>query len=244
MEKLIHLKHLYIYRCIQLEGLPKGISRLSRLRSLDMLVVPEHKEAYFDIGDFKRLNNLRLEGFRCVKGCRNLGNAAEAEKIGLNNIQDFHFLHLDFGQSKKNSGFEDDSAILEALEPHQNLRQLYIKNYMSPNVSPRWKLSLINLRQVVLVGCDNCEILPSLGELPFLEGFNANGMNSLKKLGVELLVYGASLGGKKRSTNNPQDEMPCFRTMEWTETGSWINNEQSPRSKFKSNATLFLDTNY
>ncbi|PON94777.1 hypothetical protein TorRG33x02_095600, partial [Trema orientale] len=93
-----------------------------------------------------------------------------------------------FGQSKKNSGFEDDSAILEALEPHQSLRQLYIKNYTSPTVSPIWMLSLINLRQVVLVGCDNCEILPSLGELPFLEGFNANGMNSLKKVGVEFLL--------------------------------------------------------
>ncbi|POO01574.1 hypothetical protein TorRG33x02_023510, partial [Trema orientale] len=199
--KLVKLKHIYTSLCYELEGLPKGIRRLSCLRSLDTLVIADHKEAYFDIGDLKRLKNFRLEGLIYVKGCRHLRNVDEADKLGLRNSQDIYSLTLDFGVLKKQTGYEDDSAILEALEPHHNLIHLYIENYMGSNVSPRWMLSLNNLRQVGLRGCDNCEILPFLGELPLLETFYVDDMGSVKNVGVEFL------GITKREDDDRDDQL-------------------------------------
>ncbi|PON60514.1 LRR domain containing protein [Trema orientale] len=227
MGKLIKLKHLFIDWCEMLEGLPKGISKVSCLRSLDKLIIPEHhKESYLDIGDLKRLKNLRPEGYLHVKGCRNLGNAAEAEEIGLKNLsQDVYTLKLDFGELKKQSGFEDDSAILEALEPNHNLRELYISNYMGPNVSPTWMLSLMNLRGVALVGCDNCEILPSLGKLPFLERFDVFGMDSVKNVGIEFL--GITRRDDRLKSSNPIVSFPKLKSLSFQVMRRWEKWEGS-----------------
>ncbi|PON47244.1 NB-ARC domain, LRR domain containing protein [Parasponia andersonii] len=242
MGKLIKLKHLFIDWCEMLEGLPKGISKVSCLRSLDKLIIPEHhKEAYLDIGDLKRLKNLRAEGNLHVKGCRNVGNAGEAEKIGLRNLsQDVYTLKLDFGyfeELKRQSGFEDDSAILEALEPHHNLRELYISNYMGPSVSPRWMLSLMNLRGVALVGCDNCEILPSLGKLPFLEKFDVFGMDSVKNVGVEFLGItkreeeeeedGETSRDDRLKSSNPIVSFPKLKSLSFQGMSQWEKWEGS-----------------
>ncbi|POO02860.1 LRR domain containing protein [Trema orientale] len=236
MGKLIKLKHLFIYGCDKLEGLPKGISKVSCLQSLDMLIIAEHhKEAYLDIKELKRLKNLRPEGHVHIKGCRNLGNAAEAEKLGLKNLsQDVYFLYLDFGELEKQGGFEDDSAILEALEPHHNLRVLGIRDYMCPNASPRWMLSLMNLRALGLIFCHNCKVLPSLGNLPFLESFDVFGMDSVKNVGVEFLGItkrgeedGETSRDDRLKSPNPIISFPKLKSLSFTFMRQWEKWEGS-----------------
>ncbi|XP_062078780.1 putative disease resistance protein RGA3 [Humulus lupulus] len=189
MGKLINLKHLYIVGC-GLEGLPRGIGRLSSLRRLDWLVVSEPKQMYSDIGDLENLiKNLRREYICDIKGCRYLGSMFEKKKISFKNIgvSKDNRLNLDFGVLEKMSEVEDDSGILEALEPHRNLRSLIIKNYIGPCMSPSWMLSLTHLQRVQLWNCDSCEISPSLQELQFLEHLEIRWMKSLKKVGVEFM---------------------------------------------------------
>ena len=188
--KLVNLKHLHITYCVMLEGLPKGIGTLTRLRRLSMLVIPKDKETYLDIGDVIKLKSLQLTDSLHIKDCRNIKNASEVVKIDLKNKEKVFALNIDFGWlGELNSGVEDDIAVLEALEPHQNLARLMISNYMGTSLSPRprWMLSLINLRQLHLYNCQNCEIIPSFGELPSLEVLNLIGMMSVKKVGVEFL---------------------------------------------------------
>ncbi|PON69175.1 NB-ARC domain containing protein [Trema orientale] len=188
--KLINLKHLYAWSCFDLEGFPRGIGSLTCLQKLDTLIIPRDKGAFSDIGDFTRLKNLRLAKYLSIRGCRNVKNVEEAEKIDLKNCDSIIHLILDFGKlGNQNWGFANDAAILEALEPHPNLAILMISDYMGASLSPRprWITSLTNLRDLRLFDCNNLETVPSFGKMPCLEFLKLSYMKSVKMLGLEFL---------------------------------------------------------
>ncbi|XP_062093320.1 putative disease resistance protein RGA3 [Humulus lupulus] len=192
MEKLLNLKHLYLRQCFKLKGLPKGIGNLTCLQTLDMLTIPNYenknKGEYFDIEDLEKMKSLQFgRGFH-IKDCGNIKNVEDAKKIDLINNDQISSLILDFGRTEdRNNGFGDDIKILEALEPHPNLKILCIEDFMGASLSPhpKWLMSLVNLKQIRLFSCVNCEILPSFGKLPFLKLLYVSHMNGVKTLGLE-----------------------------------------------------------
>ncbi|KAL5555639.1 hypothetical protein UlMin_037875 [Ulmus minor] len=200
MGKLVNLKHLYILGC-RLEGLPKGFGRLTSLQTLDTLIVADDKEAYFDIGDLNKLKNLQLRDSLRIQQCRYFGNGDEAKKIDLKNKEHVAELTLHFEDSRDGHGSEDDFAILEALEPHQNVASIRIMRYMGVTLSTRWMTSLKNLTDIHFFFCYNCETLPSLGKLPSLKSLSIAGLGNVKTLGVEFLGISKSdeeVGGTER----------------------------------------------
>ncbi|KAL5555536.1 hypothetical protein UlMin_037772 [Ulmus minor] len=200
MGKLVNLKHLHI-RGSGLEGLPKGFGRLTSLQTLDTLIVPDDKEAYFDIGDLNKLKNLQLRDSLEIQQCRYFGNGDEAKKINLKNKEHVAELTLDFGNLRYGRGSEDDFAILEALEPHQKVASICIGKYMGVPSSPRWMTSLKNIINIDISACPNCEKLPSLGKLPSLKSLSISGLRNVKTAGVEFLGISKSdeeVGGTER----------------------------------------------
>ncbi|KAL5555556.1 hypothetical protein UlMin_037792 [Ulmus minor] len=222
---LCNLQTLNLFCCSNLrrlpEGmgkLPKGFGRLTSLQTLDTLIVADDKEAYFDIGDLNKLKNLQLRDSLWIQPCRYFGNGDEAKKIDLKNKEHVAQLTLDFGH-----GSEDDFAILEALEPHQNVASISIENYMGVTLSPRWMTSLKNLTDISIYSCPNCETLPSLGKLPSLKSLFIGGLGNVKTVGVELLGISKSdeeVGGTERDEplkspmiSFPNLESLCFLSM-------------------------------
>ncbi|KAL5555618.1 hypothetical protein UlMin_037854 [Ulmus minor] len=223
MGKLVNLKHLYI-RYSGLKGLPKGFGRLTSLQMLDTLIVADDKEAYFDIADLNKLKNLQLRDSLRIEQCRYFGNGDEAKKIDLKNKEHVAELELDFAILRDGHGSEDDFAILEALEPHQNVASISIAKYMGVPLSPRWMTSLKNLINIDISYCPNCETLPSLGKLPSLKSLTISRLKNVKKVGVEFLGISKSdeeVGGTERDEplkspmiSFPNLESLCFVNME------------------------------
>ncbi|XP_062095987.1 putative disease resistance protein RGA4 [Humulus lupulus] len=191
MEKLLNLKHLYLSQCIQLKGLSKGIGYLTCLQTLDMFTIPSYenknKGEYFDIEDLEKMKSLRFGSVFHIKDCGSIKTVEDAKKIDLKKFDQISSLILSFGNEDRNNRFGDDIKILEALEPHPNLKCLKIQDFMGASLSPRpkWLMSLVNLKKIRLYSCVNCEILPSFGKLPVLERLSVSSMNSVKRLGLE-----------------------------------------------------------
>ena len=119
MGKLINLRHLDNYGV--LEGLPKGIGRLSSLQTLDVFIVSSDGNDECRIGDLRNLNNLR--GRLSIKGLDEVKDAGEAEKAELKYKIHLQRLDLEFGRKEGTKG------VAEALQPIQT-RNLYVYSIM------------------------------------------------------------------------------------------------------------------
>lgn len=171
MGKLVNLRHIHNGHCGLLQGLPKGVGRLYCLKTLEDLVLRRNiNDGYFSIEDLNKLNH--LEGRLSLHCCGNL-DVGEAKKANLKNKKYVVSLELDFGTIFEDArNIQDEILILEALEPHPNLSYLSISNYRGETLSTRWTFSLINLTELHLNDCENCESLPPLGQLPSLQSLD------------------------------------------------------------------------
>ncbi|KAJ9129009.1 hypothetical protein P3X46_034224 [Hevea brasiliensis] len=119
-----------------------------------------------------------------LSGLGNVDNMDEAKKAQLKKKKGINRMQLAFNEREGEGRICHDEELLEVLEPHTNLETLGIRGYEGI-VFPDWITSLINLKRVQLRGFKNCEKLPPLGKLPFLEILELEEMERLKKLGVE-----------------------------------------------------------
>lgn len=83
---------------------------------------------------------------------------------------------------------DHETEILEALQPHPNLRSLVIDNCLGTTLSTKWMMSLINITSLKLEDCYNCEILAPLGKIPMLKSLCVIDMKMLTKVGPEFLA--------------------------------------------------------
>ena len=171
------LRHLESYGT--LEGLPKGIGRLSSLQTLDVFIVSSHGNDECQLGDLRNLNNLR--GRLSVEGLDEVKDAGEAEKAELKN-KILQRLDLEFGRKEGTKG------VAEALQPHPNLKSLRIFDY-SDREWPNWMMgsSLAQLKILYLDSCLRCPCLPPLGQPPVLEKLDICSMYGVQYIGSEFL---------------------------------------------------------
>ncbi|XXG52634.1 hypothetical protein AAC387_Pa03g0911 [Persea americana] len=221
MKDLINLRHLALDESYSLVTMPIGMGKLTSLQTLSKFIVG--KKTGYGIEELKDMINLHgeirilnLENVVKVEAARqaNLKNK-QLQKMGLEwSVCNRWNLHHDE---------RDEEGILEGLQPHTSLRQLYIENYNGVGF-PSWmsdSLLLSNLASLSLQGCRRCKFLPSLGKLPFLKHLVIDSLNELVRVGHEFCGEGSIKGF-------PALEVLYFTGMENLEEWSDVREGEFP----------------
>ncbi|XP_021826693.1 putative disease resistance protein RGA3 [Prunus avium] len=244
MGKLINLRHLYVMGCLRLK-LPKGIARLTSLRTLDqvrILDVDNKKEALFELSDLRNLDQLR-GSFR-IEFPEDQKDARQAEEAHLVNKNCLVSLELRFSY-----GGTDEIPLkacqeetLNALQPPPNLESFSIYHYSGTTLQRHWMTSLNKLRSLYLGFFNSVEFLPPLGRLESLEVLEIQDWPSLKKVGVEFLGIDGLMFNSSSSSSSSSSRIilfPNLKTLvfyylpeweEWEGMTGWSEEEDSQKT--------------
>ncbi|KAL5133225.1 putative disease resistance RPP13-like protein 1 [Glycine soja] len=173
MQNLINLCHLHI-NGTRIEEMPRGMGMLSHLQHLDFFIVGRHKE-----NGIKELGTLsNLHGSLFVRKLENVTRSNEALEARM--LDKKHIKHLSLQWSNGNDS-QTELDVLCKLKPHQGLESLTIWGY-NGTIFPDWvgNFSYHNMTYLSLRDCNNCCVLPSLGQLPCLKYLVISKLNSLK----------------------------------------------------------------
>ncbi|KAB5530107.1 hypothetical protein DKX38_020188 [Salix brachista] len=168
--KLINLRHLCIYDS-GVAFMPKGIGRLTCLRTLDRFLVCGAGENESKAANLRELKN--LDGIGGSLEIRNLqgGGIEDAAEAQLKNKKRLLCLELNF-DSDSDSDISnlalENNILIEVLQPPSDLERLLICWYRGIGL-PNWMMALTRLQELRLFHCSNLEVLPPLGRLPNLE---------------------------------------------------------------------------
>jgi Leucine-rich repeat (LRR) protein len=183
MKELVNLRHLKIDGCERLTYMPRGLGLLTNLQTLSKFVVHEDPFSPHSSGlkELKGLNNLRgnlvIQNMRHVKD-----GASECKEAILKEKQHLHSLDLRWsteGGVNASDVIVDDEMLLEVLQPHPHLKELYLAGNWGSRL-PNWLLSLTNLVMFELYGCTKCQYLPPLSQLPSLKVLVLDQMDAIK----------------------------------------------------------------
>ncbi|CAO1940474.1 unnamed protein product [Urochloa humidicola] len=128
---------------------------------------------------FSELELYRLENIRTVDEAKAL---KMPDRSGLRSLGLMWTINVE--------RFVEDEALLQALEPHENLNKFRMQGYMGKRF-PKWKLELGSSRQgqlheVGLMHFPMCNTLPQLGQLANLKKLHLSRMPKIRRLGREL----------------------------------------------------------
>ncbi|XP_057427089.1 putative disease resistance protein RGA1 [Lotus japonicus] len=168
---LQNLRHLVIENCDSLSCMFPNIGKLSCLRTLSGYIVSSK------IGhSLAELHDLKLGGEMHITGLENSGSSYEAQEANLKGKEDLRELWLTW-----NNKFHatNPDQVLEALQPHSNLKKLRIYGYAGLK-SPSWIGMLNNLVDFQLHHCNECLQLSSLGRLPSLRKLKLRYVNNIQ----------------------------------------------------------------
>ncbi|XP_020533938.1 putative disease resistance protein RGA3 [Jatropha curcas] len=212
-EKLISLRHL---NNIGFEGaLPKGIRRLTCLRSLDRFNIGQDNHQECSLQDLSYLTN--LQGYLSIRGLENVADVGEAKQAELNKKTGVNPLELWFGRGDVEWRKAHDSKLMDGLQPTPYLQELRIYDYQGITVFPSWMISLTNLKRLLLTNCRNCKHLPPLGRLPYLEFLRIWGMDGVKRVGNEFL----GIGTQSSSSSSVAIAFPRLIKLRFVRMRSW-----------------------
>ncbi|KAL1331684.1 hypothetical protein AAHE18_12G203900 [Arachis hypogaea] len=181
MQNLVNLRHLD-FSGTDLEEMPKKMSKLKDLQFLSCYIAGEHEEN--GIGELGELAH--LHGSFCIEKLENVKNSGEAsnarmdEKIHLNDID----LTWSSFEESEVCDSQSEKDVLDKLRPHKDLKKLSIWHYRG-TMFPDWvgQSSYHKMTELQLIGCRNCWVVPSLGQLPSLERLVIAGFEKVKKIG-------------------------------------------------------------
>ena len=144
---------------------------LSHLQHLDFFIVGKHKE-----NGIKELGTLsNLHGSLSIRNLENVTRSNEALEARM--LDKKHINHLSFLWSN-GTDFQTQLDVLCKLKPHPDLESLTIWGY-NGTIFPDWvgNFSYHNMTYLSLRDCNNCCVLPSLGQLPCLKYLVISKMN-------------------------------------------------------------------
>lgn len=154
-----------------------SVARLTHLQELNHYRIDESiGNKLSAIENLRTLNRLQLSGLENVK------NPKEAKDVKLDEIISLNSLSLSWSLSAKPNN--TDELVLEHLEPHRNVSELYISGYTGVKL-PFWieDLSIKNLVSLKLYSCLNWERLPVLGKLVWLRHIRLIKLLKLQHIG-------------------------------------------------------------
>ncbi|CAL5373745.1 unnamed protein product [Camellia sinensis] len=178
MRYLRSLRHLFLSGDRLIEMPPK-IGRLTNLKTLNEFVVGKSTDCSL-LAELKCLN---LQGELCIwhlERVRNPMDAKEANLVGKQNLSQLE-LNWEYGLAECESQENVKSElVLEALQPHPNLKELIVSGYKGTRF-PIWMRGseLQNVVTIRLFRCNNCLQLPPLGQLPLLQSLLIRGMEEV-----------------------------------------------------------------
>ncbi|KAG5071110.1 hypothetical protein AAZX31_03G040900 [Glycine max] len=173
MQNLVNLCHLHIDGT-RIEEMPRGMGMLSHLQHLDFFIVGKHKE-----NGIKELGTLsNLHGSLSIRNLENVTRSNEALEARM--LDKKHINHLSLEWSN-DTDFQTELDVLCKLKPHQGLESLTIWGY-NGTIFPDWvgNFSYHNMTSLSLNDCNNCCVLPSLGQLPSLKQLYISILKSVK----------------------------------------------------------------
>ncbi|KAG8373740.1 hypothetical protein BUALT_Bualt11G0056400 [Buddleja alternifolia] len=178
------MKNLWFLEIEKFDSLvctPPGLGDLTFLRTLSIFIVGQDSSQRID-----QLKELSLGGKLSIQGLQNVRNFQDAKSANLMRKKNLTSLSLSWKSGIKENSPEHFKEVLEGLQPHENLRKIYIKSYEGSRF-PNWMstLALKNLNEISLEYCGSCEHLPPLGKLPYLTCLDLKGMDCIKHLGTE-----------------------------------------------------------
>uniref|UniRef100_A0A0R0KLK3 Disease resistance RPP13-like protein 1 n=1 Tax=Glycine max TaxID=3847 RepID=A0A0R0KLK3_SOYBN len=173
MQNLVNLCHLHIDHT-PIGEMPRGMGMLSHLQHLDFFIVGKHKD-----NGIKELGTLsNLHGSLSIRNLENVTRSNEALEARMLDKKRINDLSL---QWSNGTDFQTELDVLCKLKPHQGLESLTIWGY-NGTIFPDWvgNFSYHNMTYLSLRDCNNCCVLPSLGQLPCLKYLVISKLNSLK----------------------------------------------------------------
>ncbi|KAL5129503.1 putative disease resistance RPP13-like protein 1 [Glycine soja] len=179
MRNLVNLRHLGI-AYTPIEEMPRGMSKLNHLQHLDFFAVGKHQEN--GIKELGGLSNLR--GQLELRNMENVSQSDEASEARMMDKKHINSLWLEWSRCNNNStNFQLEIDVLCKLQPHFNIESLGINGYKGIRF-PDWmgNSSYCNMTSLKLRDCDNCSMLPSLGQLPSLKYLEISRLNRLKTI--------------------------------------------------------------
>ncbi|KAG5223394.1 disease resistance protein [Salix suchowensis] len=147
--KLIKLRHLRIDNS-GVAFMPKGIERLTCLRTLDCFIVCGGGENESKAANLRELKNLDNIGRIVIKNLQG-GDIEDAAVAQLKNKKRLLCLELYFRHN------HDDNNLIEVLQPPSDLERLTICR-CGGIVLPNWMMALTRLQELQLYECENLKI--------------------------------------------------------------------------------------
>eukprot|EP00268_Persea_americana_P060999 TRINITY_DN7655_c0_g1_i5.p1 TRINITY_DN7655_c0_g1~~TRINITY_DN7655_c0_g1_i5.p1 ORF type:complete len:1057 (-),score=191.91 TRINITY_DN7655_c0_g1_i5:214-3384(-) len=221
MKNLINLHHLSLNESYMLVTMPVRMGKLTSLQTLTKFIVG--KKTGYGIEELKDMINLR--GEIRILNLENVVKVEAARQANLKNKQ-LQKMGLEWSVSRDQNLRHDErgeEGILEGLQPHTSLKQLYIENYNGVSF-PSWMSDsslLSNLTSLSLQGCRRCKFLPSLGKLPLLKHLVIDSFSELVCVGHEFCGDGSIKGF-------PALEVLYFTSMENVEEWSDVREGEFP----------------
>ncbi|RYR23885.1 hypothetical protein Ahy_B02g057374 isoform C [Arachis hypogaea] len=201
MHKLVNLRHLDIWGTC-LKEMPRKMSKLKHLHILSYFTVSKHKDN--GIQELGELSN--LHGSFGIKKLENIVDVKEAKSAKVMDKMHIDCLSLEwFSSDDMVSDTQIERDILHSLRPHNGLKELTIEGYKG-TIFPNWvgHCSYQNMTSVSLKSCNNCCMLPSLGQLPSLKSLHIEGFGQLKYIGDEFY----------KNEDNPSFHIAPFHSLE------------------------------
>ncbi|CAL5394443.1 unnamed protein product [Camellia sinensis] len=164
MKSLRNLRHLYLQGCTKIQDMPPKVGHLTLLRTLSLFVVGKSRGH-----QVVELQCLDLGGELYIRHLERVRNSTDAKEANLVGKQNLRVLRLSWGHNSESESQANVEQLLEALEPHPNVEELFIDNYRGAHF-PLWMRDSIlkNIVSIVLHSCRNCLELPAFGQLPSL----------------------------------------------------------------------------
>ncbi|XP_060670218.1 putative disease resistance RPP13-like protein 1 [Ziziphus jujuba] len=160
--------------------LPRQMSKLENLQKLTKFVVG--KDSGANIKELGKLND--LHGDFGIEGLENVVNVEDAWEANL--IDKKHITALELEWNGDIGGSVEARKVLDGLQPHSDLKELCIYNYGGTTFSD-WvgSPSFSCMKEVNLIDCKNCFMLPPLGQLLSLEKLRIMGLDKVVRIGDE-----------------------------------------------------------
>ncbi|AES95702.1 putative P-loop containing nucleoside triphosphate hydrolase, leucine-rich repeat domain, L [Medicago truncatula] len=230
LDGLSCLNHLDIEGCLDLTHMPSGINKLTSLQTLSLFVASKKQVITGGLRELTDLNNLRgrLEISHLEQVMFSPSKEAAQDEF-LKNKQHLEFLTLRWDhddeeeeEEEKVSHVKDiDRKLLDCLEPHPNLRALFIVGYNRHTLS-NWLHSIQCLVKFTLNDCPKCEFLPPMDQLPHLKVLQIRRLDSLKFIAENNQV------GNSPSSTTPILFFPSLKELTISDCPnlkSWWENE-------------------
>ncbi|KAG2671281.1 hypothetical protein I3760_14G126900 [Carya illinoinensis] len=210
MHKLISLRHLEL-RGSAITEMPLHLGRLKCLQTLDIFVVNKHCGS--SIGELGNLEDIGGDLF--ITELQNVKSPADAlDARWLKDKKRLTCLGLEWDPTTGNISESDQITVLKNLQPHTNLKGLYIFNYGGKSF-PDWIAhpSFSKIVNLYLHNCKYCHILPSFGQLHSLQKLSIIGFHGIARVGMEFYGNGSS-------TFKPFE---ALKSLEFVDMPDWEN---------------------